>query len=355
MTIPKIILQHLQNNRPYMWGLFSGNFELHKVFSKTLDTIFSPVHRKKLYIEAENNLQRWQATKQSTPGVVEVVPDDWGTAVGKFTAQFGKTYAVLNNANSAFPGGGVFEQRTAQEENMFLRTTLGLMFADEHAVYFDEKLKTFCYQPWMSELINSCEMTEGERGLLARLPELGNHPARKVFFNPQQQVLFRDQEYFKEADAQEFRAKGNFVTDCASSFNFLPQNHYTPFYELRSAAPDLSHQHVNSGNNAQANYLRIITERIQAQLDTLIINQQRHVVLSAWGCGCFNNNPEIIAETYAREIDKRREHFDHIIFAIRSPMLSEHRNFTSFNSILGKNQLTLHTPPPENRPSSLRL
>ncbi|OEH47372.1 hypothetical protein lpari_01540 [Legionella parisiensis] len=73
---------------------------------------------------------------------VEVVPKDWGTATLEATEEHGEVYTVLNMANSLYPGGAVFEGGSAQEENMWHRTTCALSLMDKW-IEFDKKTTYF--------------------------------------------------------------------------------------------------------------------------------------------------------------------------------------------------------------------
>ena len=59
-----------------------------------------------------------------------------------------------------------------------------------------------------------------------------------------------------------------------------------------------------------------LRKRIAAQLDTCMEAGVRHVVLSAFGCGAFQNPSPIVAGVYKQEVLKRKEHFDVVAFAI---------------------------------------
>ena len=59
-----------------------------------------------------------------------------------------------------------------------------------------------------------------------------------------------------------------------------------------------------------------LRKRIAAQLDTCTEAGVRHVVLSAFGCGAFQNPSPIVAGVYKQEVLKRKEHFDVVAFAI---------------------------------------
>jgi uncharacterized protein (TIGR02452 family) len=80
-----------------------------------------------------------------------------------------------------------------------------------------------------------------------------------------------------------------------------------PFYELRAAAQN------HNFNIDEAN------KRIRAQFLTLIKHNIKHVVLSAFGCGAFNNPPEIVAELYKNNIKEYGQHLDVIAFSILYP------------------------------------
>jgi uncharacterized protein (TIGR02452 family) len=58
------------------------------------------------------------------------------------------------------------------------------------------------------------------------------------------------------------------------------------------------------------------TKRIAAQLDTLVDAGIKHAVLSAFGCGAFENPAAEVAAIYKSEIAKRSEFFEVIAFAI---------------------------------------
>ena len=57
-------------------------------------------------------------------------------------------------------------------------------------------------------------------------------------------------------------------------------------------------------------------KRVEAQFATLIANGIRHVVLSAFGCGAFENDPSDIAWVYKQAVERHRAAFAVIAFAI---------------------------------------
>ena len=41
----------------------------------------------------------------------------------------------------------------------------------------------------------------------------------------------------------------------------------------------------------------------------------RRLVLGAWGCGVFGNEPAVVAETF-RDALRENRYFDHVVFAV---------------------------------------
>ena len=89
-------------------------------------------------------------------------------------------------------------------------------------------------------------------------------------------------------------------------YGLLADGDVFPFFELRSAGES----QMKSYDDAE------LRKRIAAQLDTCREAGVRHVVLSAFGCGAFQNPSPIVAEVYKQEVRKRKEHFDVVAFAI---------------------------------------
>lgn len=83
-----------------------------------------------------------------------------------------------------------------------------------------------------------------------------------------------------------------------------------PFFELRAAAQDLR----DSSEFNPADALR----RIAAQLNTPRDQRIQHVVFGPFGCGAFRNPAHRVAQIHRKEIERRREDFLEIAFAIFS-------------------------------------
>lgn len=85
---------------------------------------------------------------------------------------------------------------------------------------------------------------------------------------------------------------------------------------LTAAAP-------NAGVVLQRDYSRrgdverVMRERVDRALAIMAHHGHRHLVLGAWGCGVFANDPEVVADQFARAIDGPFAGvFDEVVFAV---------------------------------------
>lgn len=61
----------------------------------------------------------------------------------------------------------------------------------------------------------------------------------------------------------------------------------------------------------------IITRRIEHIIKSAVVNDVDNLILGAWGCGAFGQNPKIVAKAFQKALNKYPA-FDNVIFAIRS-------------------------------------
>ena len=244
------------------------------VLRETIDRFLADDSLNKYKLLAQSNLERWrsEASGHEQRHQVYVVSGDWGDVTQEFTKCYGCCFAALNMANAFIPGGAYVEGSPAQEENMFRRTNCHFSIGPDE---YDEARD--CYHPFMTSLLS------GENG--------------RVFLdtsNPR--VCIRGSEDRSRDDL---------------GYAWLPADEVFPFYELRAAAQDLRDGSNFSESNAR--------NRIAAQLDTMIEQNVRHAILGASGCGAFMNPTEWVAELYREEIEKRKQQFSVITFAIFDP------------------------------------
>ena len=78
-----------------------------------------------------------------------------------------------------------------------------------------------------------------------------------------------------------------------------------------------------------------LRKRIVAQLETCMTVGVKHVVLSAFGCGAFQNPAPIVAAVYKEEVLKRKTDFEVVAFAVFNAGYTGNDNFGVFRDILG--------------------
>ncbi|KTD67229.1 MULTISPECIES: poly(ADP-ribose) glycohydrolase domain-containing protein [Legionella] len=314
LPLMRIKEAHYDNKPGFIVGTLSGSRWRHQSMGLTLDHIIDQEKLAELQLHASDNLKLWEKSKETPPQKVEVVHQDFGDAALDATMKHGKIYPVLNMASSFFPGGAVLEGGDAQEENIWHRSTCAQTLLSK-GVYYDAARKCFLYDENTRKLLSAQEkMTPEELQALGIRRGVKVPEAYKVFMGDQPQICFRGAEVFVPTGAEEgFSSKHAFVADADLSYQFLPKNRIFPFYELRSAAPELIGKTIEPSDKL---YAEDLSRRVGAQLDTLILKGKTDAILGAWGCGSFKNYPDIVAQVYREEIEKRAGNFQHIVFPI---------------------------------------
>lgn len=333
----------------------------HRVQEQTTASVVDPAKFKPLLLQANKNLAHWALDKQPSPHEVDVLRGDWGDVALKLTKRYGETYGILNMANAYFFGGDFLRGGSAQEENMFLRTSCSNHITEEGGHMYIDSEGAYRYKVEMSQIINAQTlMTPEELDKLSRAYKTRIPRAFKVFMDTREpEVCFRGPELFMTADAGSFFDEGRTSRRIAlsvkeGSFAYLKLNDIFPFHELRSAALDLTDSDIKVDWNDRT-FLRWYREetkrRIDAQLDTAAINDIRHLVLCAFGCGAFRNRADEVASIYRQSIEERAGYFRHIVFAIYHPGYGVD-NFPQFEQTL--KGMPLGPRVEESRKSSFR-
>ena len=260
-----------------------------KVLRETLNVFNSVTPSDYCQNKAMVNLSRWLKERNSVSPEkkVQVIEGDWGDITLKLTKTYGECFAVLNMANAYVPGGGYVEGMSAQEENMYRRTDCHFYITEKE---YDRSLNR--YRPFMTEQISA---TNGTVYLDTDNPRI----------------------CMRGSEDQTLDDLG---------YAWLKEDEIFPFYELRASAQDLRGKVQFDAAEAR--------KRIIAQLDTLQDNKVRYAVLGAFGCGAYLNPPEIIANIYKEEIEKRINDFSLIVFAILDS--SKSGNYSVFKRVLNK-------------------
>ena len=306
-------------NKP--WTAFSKEFTLTKTPApadddrkfrqqKLLDTLERLQNQKVQGIT--ETAQQQLATKRcmdlsskDAPAKVEVIEGDWGTITEKMTSKYCEIYTVLNMANSTKPGGGYESGEAAQEENMFYRSSCH--FFIDRIKEIDPRAPTK-YTETMTKLI---EAVDDEVYLDVQCPRV----------------------CIKGEEKQEPAAGATTQINRTESYKDITP---FPFYEMRAAADDRNQRNAD-GKRIKGAPLKdfdvaSMTKKIKAQFSTLKKNGRRRVILSAFGCGAFKNPPEEVARIYKKEIERVKDNFDHIVFAIYP--LGGDDNYSKFMKVL---------------------
>ena len=231
--------------------------------------------------------------------VVYVEEVDCLRMVKYLTIMYGVDVAMLNFANSIYPGGGVRHGAAAQEENIFRRTDC-----------------------WNS--IKDSEVTVPNRTYTPKMTSLIDGQSDEVYIDVEnKRVCTRDEEDDR---------------DLHLGYEYLEPLEIFSFIEVRAAAVNLSLPSVKIQYDA-TNFLAECTKRIDAQFKTLIKNNVRHVVLGAFGCGAFRNQPRIVAQVYMKAINKYKTHFDVIGF----PIIMSPENLKCFKETASTERIQLQS------------
>ncbi|MGM5630543.1 TIGR02452 family protein [Apibacter raozihei] len=188
--------------------------------------------------------------------------------------------AALNFASAKNPGGGFLGNAKAQEESLTRASTLypTLTKYYKEMYEFNRSRKTYLYSDYM-------------------------------IYSPE--VIF-----FKDSD--EYLLQDPYFADILTS----------PAVNLGAAAKN------NPGELKYAE--QTMRERLDKILSVFVVNRADAIVLGAWGCGVFRNNPEDVARyfcNYVKEGGKYSQCFKKIIFAVYDRSKSQ-ENISAFQKIL---------------------
>eukprot|EP00928_Gymnodinium_smaydae_P080430 TRINITY_DN64121_c0_g1_i1.p1 TRINITY_DN64121_c0_g1~~TRINITY_DN64121_c0_g1_i1.p1 ORF type:complete len:392 (+),score=46.32 TRINITY_DN64121_c0_g1_i1:79-1254(+) len=100
---------------------------------------------------------------------------------------------------------------------------------------------------------------------------------------------------------------------------------------VTSAAPNLGVMRKNAGRTADEQAALILRERSERVLEIFASNGNFDIVLGAWGCGVFQNDPAVVAQAFKTHLDGRFAGvFRRVLFAITVPEMAK-----AFVDVLG--------------------
>ena len=187
--------------------------------------------------------------------------------------------AVLNFANPFEPGGGVLRGANAQEEYLCRASNLYNCLVSKNA----------------SEWYSVHKEMAGER--------LGSSfiGTDRIVYSSGVTVFKKDVGYLPEKECNSFQ-----------KYTF---RHFR-IDVITSAAPFfISKYDLLPEDELQKLFVRRITNIIEIAVD----NDVTSLILGAFGCGAFNNPPEVVAEAFRKvfSVERYRYAFDNVVFAVR--------------------------------------
>ena len=273
--------------------------ELISVFNDTMDFIttkFSgPTLRAQMSTRIISDPEDFRGEKYyDDPAIIKVTNRDTFTAAKEYANIINSAnegfVGVLNFASSTNPGGGVTKGSTAQEECLCRCSNLYLTL-------YQEK----CIREYYN--INKKHMSN-----------LGSDAI----------IYSRNVYVFKDKDYNMLPVKDRFYVDvltCAApNLRENPRNQYNT---------DASEEKLTLTDEELYN---IHVKRARNILNVAVKNEDDYLILGAFGCGAFRNNPEIVAKAYKDVLQDYMYCFKVIDFAIIDGKYSN--NYEIFKRIL---------------------
>ena len=273
--------------------------ELISVFNDTMDfvtTKFSgPTLRAQMSTRIISDPEDFRGEKYyDDSAIIKVTNRDTFTAAKEYANIINSTnegfVGVLNFASSTNPGGGVTKGSTAQEECLCRCSNLYLTLYQEKCIreYYNINKK------YMSNL--------GSDAIIY---------SRNVY-------VFKDKNYNMLPVEDRFYV--DVLTCAAPTLRENPRNQYNT---------DASEEKLTLTDEELYN---IHVKRARNILNVAVKNEDDYLILGAFGCGAFRNNPEIVAKAYKDVLQDYMYCFKVIDFAIIDGKYSN--NYEIFKRIL---------------------
>ena len=270
-------------------SVFKDTENLCKNNKQIVESVRKSIVGQKLILETEY-MERPKLDLYAEPAKVVVSKKRTFEAASKYK---GNKVAVHNFASASNPGGGVVNGASAQEE--CLCRCSGLYFC-----------------------LNTPEMWAG-----FYTPHRKAHdPLHNddIIYTPDI-VVFKTDERIPKLMNEKDWYKVNVITCAAPNLRVNPQNSYN----------------TGDGNKAAAirdkDLLALHEKRLKRILDVAVSEGSDTIILGAFGCGAFENNPEVVAMASRNTIKEYLHAFKMIEYAVYCSPRDE-RNFQVFERVL---------------------
>lgn len=273
------------DRKKYNKEVFEDTMEMIKN-DKILQTAVTKSKLKQKVILENDDIENYQDDGLIKPGRIFVTKNTSFNAARNYE---GRT-TVLNFASATTPGGGVLKGSSAQEECLCRCSTL-------YPALIEDDLNEKFYEPHRKEQ-NALHNND-------------------IIVTPKV-VIFKTDEYFP-----------------------IPKNDWRIVNVITCAAPNLRKENNEFNIDkpleekiSDTELYNIHVKRAKRILDVALRIGTDDIILGAFGCGAFRNNPEIVAKAYRDVLEDYRKKFDNIEFAVYcNPTNTE--NFDVFKRIIG--------------------
>jgi len=124
--------------------------------------------------------------------------------------------------------------------------------------------------------------------------------------------------------------------------SILPESKWIKVDVITCAAPNLRERPNNIYNLGNSKPLKISADelykihvkRAEHILTVAAHHQADILILGAFGCGAFRNNPKVVAESYKETLKKFNGYFREVVFAVYCSPKNGNENYIAFNQIL---------------------
>lgn len=252
-----------------------------KVFEDTLyrinqndylkENTFLSIKEQKLI--KENDVVSYNAKKYNAPCKIYVTTNRTMEAAAEY---YGSKIAVLNFASATTPGGGVRKGSSAQEEALCRVSNLYLCLTDK-------KL----WEPFYQKNRDS----------------KNNVHTDDIIYTPNVMVI-KDDDYSMYQESDWFRV--DVITCAAPNLREVPANSFNK----DEGEPVM----LSDDELYKVHYKRAIKI-----MEVAAANDIEVLILGAFGCGAFRNNPKVVARAYKDAVEHFRHAFKEIEFAVYCP------------------------------------
>ncbi len=221
----------------------------------------------------ENDVVSYNAKKYNAPCKIYVTTNRTMEAAADY---YGNKIAVLNFASATTPGGGVRKGSSAQEEALCRVSNLYLCLTDK-------KLWESFYQK--------------------NRDAKNNIHTDDIIYTPDVMVIKND------------------------DYKTLQESDYFRVDVITCAAPNLREVPANSFNRDEGEPIQLSDEELYKVhykraikiMEVACANNVEVLILGAFGCGAFRNNPTVVAKAYKDAVEHFRHAFKEIEFAVYCP------------------------------------